>query len=72
MLDRPNPTDARCSNYFVRGLFGQPGALDLLFATRVLSGGRLDRALLRRIANGGLLVGGPSRIAPYHTSRDGA
>lgn len=52
-------------------LFGQPGALDLLLP-RVLSGERLDRALLRRIASGGLLVGGPSRIAPYHTSRDGA
>jgi molybdenum cofactor cytidylyltransferase len=52
-------------------LFGQPGALDLLLP-RVLSGEPLDRALLRRIANGGLLVGGPSRIAPYHTSRDGA
>ena len=52
-------------------LFGQPGALDLLLP-RILSGETLDRALLRRIANGGLLVGGPSRIAPYHTSRDGA
>ncbi len=52
-------------------LFGQPGALDLLLP-RILTGEPLDRALLRRIANGGLLVGGPSRIAPYHTSRDGA
>ncbi|HLZ27300.1 MAG TPA: hypothetical protein VKV73_08250 [Chloroflexota bacterium] len=52
-------------------LFGQPGALDLLLP-RVLSGERLDRGLLRRIANGGLLIGGPSRIAPYHTGRDGA
>jgi len=52
-------------------LFGQPGALDLLLP-RVLCGEPLDRALLRRLANGGLLVGGPSRIAPYHTSRDGA
>jgi len=52
-------------------LFGQPGALDLLLP-RMLCGERLDRALLRRIANGGLLLGGPSRIAPYHTSRDGA
>jgi len=52
-------------------LFGQPGALDLLLP-RVLCGEPLDRALLRRIANGGLLVGGPSRIAPYHTGRDGA
>jgi molybdenum cofactor cytidylyltransferase len=51
-------------------LFGQPGALDLLLP-RVLSGEPLDRALLRRIANGGLLVGGPSRIAPYHSGRDG-
>ncbi len=52
-------------------LFGQPGALDLLLP-RILTGEALDRTLLRRIANGGLLVGGPSRIAPYHTSRDGA
>jgi molybdenum cofactor cytidylyltransferase len=51
-------------------LFGQPGALDLILP-RVLSGEPLDRTLLRRIANGGLLVGGPSRIAPYHTTRDG-
>jgi molybdenum cofactor cytidylyltransferase len=52
-------------------LFGQPGALDLLLP-RVLCGEPLDRALLRGIANGGLLVGGPSRIAPYHMGRDGA
>src|SRR5579859_2619387 len=52
-------------------LFGQPGALDLLLQ-RILSGEPLDRALLRRIANGGLLIGGPSRIAPYHGSREGA
>ena len=46
-------------------LFGQPGALDLLLP-RLLTGEALDRALLRRIAIGGLLHG-PSRIAPFHT-----
>ncbi|MGI9146682.1 MAG: hypothetical protein ACR2IK_09085 [Chloroflexota bacterium] len=52
-------------------LFGRPGALDLLLP-RVLSGECLDRALLQRIACGGLLTGGPARIAPYHTHPDGA
>jgi molybdenum cofactor cytidylyltransferase len=46
-------------------LFGQPGALDMLLP-RLLVGEPLDRGLLRRIALGGLLVGGPSRVAPYH------
>jgi molybdenum cofactor cytidylyltransferase len=46
-------------------LFGQPGALDILLP-RLLAGEALDRQLLRRIAAGGLLLGGPSRVAPYH------
>jgi molybdenum cofactor cytidylyltransferase len=46
-------------------LFGRPGALDLLLP-RVFVGERLDGDLLRRIALGGLLTGGPSRIPPYH------
>jgi molybdenum cofactor cytidylyltransferase len=45
-------------------LFGRPGALDLLLP-RLLVGERLDRALVRRLALGGLL-NGPSRVAPYH------
>lgn len=45
-------------------LFGQPGGLDLMLP-RLLTGEVLDRALLRRLALGGLL-NGPSRIAPYH------
>ncbi len=45
-------------------LFGQPGGLDLLLP-RLLTGELLDRALLRRLALGGLL-NGPPRIAPYH------
>src|SRR6266851_5758431 len=45
-------------------LFGQPGGLDLLLP-RLLTGEVLDRALLRRLALGGLL-NGPSRVAPYH------
>jgi hypothetical protein len=48
-------------------LFGQPGALDLLLP-RLFSGERLDRALVRGLAHGGLLLG-PSRIAPYHIAR---
>jgi hypothetical protein len=48
-------------------LFGQPGALDLLLP-RLLVGEALDRGLLQRIALGGLLVGGPSRVAPYHAA----
>jgi hypothetical protein len=48
-------------------LFGRPGALDLLLP-RIRAGEPLDQALLSRIACGGLLVGGPSRIAPYHTA----
>jgi hypothetical protein len=46
-------------------LFGRPGALDLLLP-RVFVGERLDTDLLRRIALGGLLAGGPARILPYH------
>jgi molybdenum cofactor cytidylyltransferase len=46
-------------------LFGRPGALDLLLP-RLLVGERLDDDLLRRIALGGLLGGGASRILPYH------
>jgi hypothetical protein len=48
-------------------LFGQPGALDVLLP-RIFAGEHLDRDLLRRIAVGGLLVGGPSRILPYHVA----
>jgi molybdenum cofactor cytidylyltransferase len=51
-------------------LFGRPGALDLLLP-RILAGASLDADLLRRIALGGLLLGGPSRIVPYHAA-DGA
>jgi molybdenum cofactor cytidylyltransferase len=50
-------------------LFGQPGALDLLLP-RLFSGAALDQHLLRELAYGGLLLG-PSRIAPYHTAREG-
>ena len=46
-------------------LFGRPGALDLLLP-RLVVGERLDADLLRRIALGGLLGGGASRILPYH------
>jgi molybdenum cofactor cytidylyltransferase len=45
-------------------LFGQPGALDLLFPA-LHTGESLDAPLLRRLALGGLLLG-PGRIAPYH------
>lgn len=48
-------------------LFGKPGALDLLLP-RVLSGQRLDKQLLRSLGRGGLVVGGPSRLAPYHAA----
>jgi hypothetical protein len=48
-------------------LFGRPGALDLLLP-RVFVGERLNGDLLRRIALGGLLTGGPSRILPYHAT----
>jgi molybdenum cofactor cytidylyltransferase len=48
-------------------LFGRPGALDLLLP-RLLTDAPLDRALLQRIALGGLLMGGPSRILPYHVA----
>jgi molybdenum cofactor cytidylyltransferase len=51
-------------------LFGRPGALDLVLP-RLLSGETLDRAFLRRLALGGLLLG-PSRIAPYHAEVRGA
>jgi molybdenum cofactor cytidylyltransferase len=51
-------------------LFGRPGALDLLLPA-LLGGATLDPELLRKIALGGLLIGGPSRILPYHTE-DGA
>jgi hypothetical protein len=47
-------------------LFGQPGALDLLLP-RLFAGARLDRALLRSLALGGLL-NGPGRVAPYHAA----
>jgi molybdenum cofactor cytidylyltransferase len=50
-------------------LFGRPGALDLLLP-RLLIGESLDRPLLRRIALGGLLLGGPTRVAPYHRTAD--
>jgi len=46
-------------------LFGRPGALDVLLP-RILSGEPLDRALLRRVAYGGLVLGGPPRLPPYH------
>jgi hypothetical protein len=48
-------------------LFGRPGALDLLLP-QLLAGVPLDTDLVRRIALGGLLLGGPSRILPYHAS----
>jgi molybdenum cofactor cytidylyltransferase len=51
-------------------LFGRPGALDLLLP-RLLAGDSLNADLVRQIAVGGLLLGGPSRILPYHAS-DGA
>jgi molybdenum cofactor cytidylyltransferase len=51
-------------------LFGQPGALDLLLP-RLFSGEVLDRALVRDLAFGGLLLG-PSRIAPYHAQTEHA
>lgn len=46
-------------------LFGRPGALDVLLP-RVLAGEPLDRQLLRRVAYGGVVVGGPPRLPPYH------
>lgn len=46
-------------------LFGKPGALDLLLP-RILSGQPLNRKLLRSLGRGGLVVGGPARLAPYH------
>lgn len=46
-------------------LFGRPGALDLLLP-QLLAGIPLDEKLIRRLALGGLLLGGPSRILPYH------
>ena len=48
-------------------LFGRPGALDLLLPA-VHVGAALDGALVRHLALGGLLLG-PSRIAPYHSSK---
>jgi molybdenum cofactor cytidylyltransferase len=52
-------------------LFGRPGALDLLLP-RLHVGEPLDGALMRRIALGGLVLGGPSRVLPYHTIADEA
>lgn len=46
-------------------LFGRPGALDLILP-RLLTRETLNRAFLRSLALGGLLIG-PSRVAPYHT-----
>jgi molybdenum cofactor cytidylyltransferase len=46
-------------------LFGKPGALDLLLP-RILSGQPLNKRLVRSLGRGGLVVGGPSRLAPYH------
>jgi len=51
-------------------LFGRPGALDLLLPA-VLSGAPLDARLLRTIALGGLLLGGPARVLPYHVTEEG-
>jgi molybdenum cofactor cytidylyltransferase len=48
-------------------LFGKPGALDLLLP-RILSGQPLNRRLVRSLGRGGLVVGGPSRLAPYHAT----
>ncbi len=48
-------------------LFGRPGALDLLLP-HMLVGTPLDEELIRRLALGGLLLGGPSRILPYHAA----
>jgi len=50
-------------------LFGRPGALDLLLPA-LLTGSPLDAALVRRLALGGLLIGGPSRIGPYHVAEE--
>jgi len=50
-------------------LFGRPGALDLLLP-QLLSGAPLDGLLLRKIALGGLLLGGPARVLPYHITED--
>ncbi|MBV9543563.1 MAG: hypothetical protein JOY61_04230 [Chloroflexi bacterium] len=47
-------------------LFGKPGALDLLLP-RILSGQPLTRRLVRGLGRGGLVVGGPERLAPYHS-----
>lgn len=46
-------------------LFGRPGALDLLLPPLLL-GEHLDAGLTRQLACGGLVTGGPSRLAPYH------
>jgi molybdenum cofactor cytidylyltransferase len=48
-------------------LFGRAGALDLLLP-RLLAGEALDAALVRRLALGGLVVGGPTRILPSHAA----
>jgi molybdenum cofactor cytidylyltransferase len=50
-------------------LFGRPGALDLILP-RLHAGERLDAELMQRIAVGGLLLGGPSRILPYHPTHE--
>jgi len=52
-------------------LFGKPGALDLLLP-RILSGQPLNKRLVRGLGRGGLVVGGPSRLAPYHHGPDRA
>jgi len=52
-------------------LFGRPGALDLLLP-QLLAGTPLDAQLVRRLALGGLLLGGPARILPYHAAETDA
>jgi hypothetical protein len=49
-------------------LFGRAGALDLILP-RVLAGEALDQALVRALAYGGLLSGGPARVPAYELDR---
>jgi molybdenum cofactor cytidylyltransferase len=51
-------------------LFGTPGAFDVILP-HLLRGDALDNALLRRLARGGLVKGGPGRIPVYAPEADG-